>query len=233
MANEANDNDLLLPFETLAISGDYREYYKTKRNNFFATIQQKGDLWRYHLQLDEIWLRDIADLRVAIDQTRSFPMLFFITAHAKIRISIELAFSACIQEARSIMRDAVESTAFGHYMLRKPELQEVWLRKDDPEGRTVFAQRFEKDKKLQLFAGLDELYRTYGQLSEIGSPVNPLSLSTRIKVVKDDDRTRSFNISYTDPDIDEKTVVTGLFSLLLTCFTIENTFSMITNIVWD
>ncbi len=168
-------------------------------------------------------MRDIADLKVATDPARSFPMLFFITAHAKVCISIELGFSGCIQEARSIMRDAVESAAFGHYMVRKPNLQEVWLRKDDPNGQKAFSQAFEKDKKQRLFAGLDELHRAYSLLSEIGSHVNPLSPSSRLQIANDD-RTRSFLVAYTGSGVDETTLVTSIFSLLLTCFTIENTF---------
>jgi hypothetical protein len=223
MNKNPQDDELLLPFEKNVMSGGYGDYYQTKRNNFFASVQSYGGLWKFHLLLDEIWLRGINDLHMENDPARSIPMFFFIAAHAKTRISVELAFSGCIQEAHSIMRDAVESTAFGHYMFRKPEMQEVWLRKDEPEGKKLFSQSFEKDKKLNLFAGLDELHRRYAELSEMGSHPTLQSLSSRIKITESADAT-SFDVVYTGMHDDEKTRVTTLFVLLMTCFTIENTF---------
>ncbi len=97
---EPHESDLLVPFETQNIPRRYREYYKTKRNNFFASIQGFPELWMYYISLDEIWLREFYDLKLARDPNRMFPLLLYFNAHAKIRVSIELGFSGCLAEAR-------------------------------------------------------------------------------------------------------------------------------------
>src|SRR3990170_9059758 len=124
--NEPQEGDLLVPFEIQNIPARYREYYRVKRNNFFASIQRFPEMWKYYVLLDEIWLREI-DVLNPLNDTRAFPLLLYINAHAKVRISIELGFSGCMAEARSILRDAVEFVAHAHAMLADPELQKVWL----------------------------------------------------------------------------------------------------------
>jgi hypothetical protein len=70
--------------------------------------------------LDEIWLRRFSDLKPPGRATQLFPLMLYINAHAKMRISIELALSGCMSEARSIMRDAVEFVAHAHAMIVDP-----------------------------------------------------------------------------------------------------------------
>ena len=53
----------MVPFEIQNIPEKYREYYKVKRNNFFASIQNFPEMWRYYLLLDTIWLREFDDLK--------------------------------------------------------------------------------------------------------------------------------------------------------------------------
>jgi hypothetical protein len=61
--NTPPETDLLVPFEIQNIPEKYREYYKVKRNNFFASIQNFPEMWRYYLLLDTIWLREFDDLK--------------------------------------------------------------------------------------------------------------------------------------------------------------------------
>src|SRR5437763_270592 len=102
---------------------DYREYYATKRNNFFASIQGFGEMWDYYMRLDAVWMREFADLKTAREASRMFPLLLYFNAHAKVRVAMELAFSGCTAEARSVLRDAVEFVAHAHTMLNDPKLQ--------------------------------------------------------------------------------------------------------------
>jgi hypothetical protein len=51
----------------------------------------------------------------------------------KMRLSMELTFSAFIGEARSILRDAVEYVAHAHRMLRDPGNVAIWVAKNDGE----------------------------------------------------------------------------------------------------
>ena len=61
--------------------------------------------------LDKIWMREFADLQTATDSGRMFPLRLYFNAHAKMRVALELAFSGCLAEARSILRDAIEFVA--------------------------------------------------------------------------------------------------------------------------
>jgi hypothetical protein len=158
--NRLAETDLLVKFEIDNIPDDYREYYGTKRQNFFASIQGFREMWDLYLRLDAIWLRGIKDLYVATDPNTMFPLLLYINAHAKIRVAMELAFAGCLAEARSILRDAVEFVAHAHAMVGDPELQKVWLSKnDDKAALEAFKDAFERHKKDGLFKGLDELHK--------------------------------------------------------------------------
>ena len=122
---------LLTKFEIDNIPAQYREYYGIKRNNFFASIQGFPEMWQYYLRLDAVWMREFDDLKVRIDPNRLFPLILFFNAHAKMRMSIELALCGCLSEARSILRDAIEFVAHAHRLLSDPKLHIVWLSKRD------------------------------------------------------------------------------------------------------
>src|SRR6185437_11315316 len=112
-----SENDLLLPSERGAIPEHYRPYFAAKRNNFFASVQGSRNLWQYFGLLDLILFTEFQDMTRATDTSRLYPLILFLNSHAKIRISMELAFSRCMEEARSILRDAIEAAVFAHYML--------------------------------------------------------------------------------------------------------------------
>lgn len=166
----ASENELLVPFESQHLPEEYKEYYRTKRQNFFASIQRFSEIFECYMLLDRIWLREFQDAKVASDPTRMFPLILYFNAHAKIRVSMELALSGCLAEARSILRDAIEFVAHAHHMLSDPALQLKWLAKNDQAE--AFKDAFERNKKTGLFDGLDELHKTWGDFSETGSHEN-------------------------------------------------------------
>jgi hypothetical protein len=90
------ESDLLVPFESQNIPDEYKEYYKAKRNNFFATIHRFSGMWKYYIFLDQIWERGFESLKPVRDPKTMFPVLLYCNAHAKIRVSIELGFSGCM-----------------------------------------------------------------------------------------------------------------------------------------
>jgi hypothetical protein len=217
------ESDLLVPFESQNLPDEYKEYYKTKRNNFFSSIQRFSGMWKYYMLLDKIWFREFEVMKPARDTNRMFPMLLYFNAHAKIRVSIELAFSGCMAEARSIMRDAIEFVAHAHTMMGDAELQKTWLSKgDDAAALEAFKDAYERNKKEGIFKGLDELQHSWGQLSEIGSHATILAICERFAIAKSDTRVE-FRLNYTG-GLDERNWALSLFSLLLTCFTMEKTF---------
>jgi hypothetical protein len=215
------ESDLLAQFEIQNLPAHYREYYVTKRNNFFASIQEFPELWNCYLLLDTIWLREFDDLKPAHDPERMFPLLLYFNAHAKIRVSMELAFSGCLAEARSILRDSVECVAHAHTMLGDPELQKIWLSKNDGKlALEAFKDAFERQKKERIFKGLDELHKSWGQLSEIGSHATINAMCDRLVTVESD-KTVEFRLNYCG--VEPRTWATSLFSMLLTCSTMEKT----------
>lgn len=218
-----DENTLLVEFERKAIPQDYRDYYAAKRNNFFATIQGFPEMWDYYLRLDAIWLRGFADLYVARDPNTMFPLLLYFNAHAKIRAALELAFTGCMSEARSILGDAVEFVAHAHAMVNDPQLQLTWLNKnDDDAALEAFKDAFERYKKAGLFKGLEELHKTWGQLSETGSHANIMALVGRFVQVSDDKHV-TFKLNYTGVE-DERLWRTEIFTMLLSCSTMLGVF---------
>ena len=141
MPKEPEETDVLVPFEIANFPAEYRQYYGTKRHNLFAMIQKHPEMWHYFTLLDEILFREIDDLQVSRDLDKHLPRAFYINAHAKIRIAMELAFQGCMQECRSVLRDAVEWTAYAHYMMTDPALQMIWWEQDDPAGKALSSKR--------------------------------------------------------------------------------------------
>lgn len=218
---EPHESDLLVLFEVQNIPPKYREYYKAKRNNFFASIQGFPEMWRYYTLLDEIWLREFDDLERARDPAHLLPLLLYMNAHAKIRVSIELGFSGCLAEARSILRDAIEFAAHAHGMRQDTKLQNIWLNKDHGEAALeAFKDAFERHKKQGLFKGLDELHRIWGQLSESGSHANLNAMCDRLAHATTE-KDVEFKIKYTGAE--PRMWAMSLFSMLLACYTMERT----------
>lgn len=223
MANDPTDSDLLVAFEQQQIKGDYRRYYKIKRNNFAASIHEYPELWEFFTRLDEIWHRGLEDLEVAANGDHMFPVVLYASAHGKMRVSMELVFSACIGEARSILRDAVENIAHAHHMLRDPANIELWVKKDDGESeKKRFKASFEHDKKNGLFRDIPHLHSEYADLSETGSHPTMQSLGNRL-VFQETPNSRGMLI-HLSGIADEQSFALELFTRLLTCYVMEDTF---------
>jgi hypothetical protein len=222
MAKTPDDSDLLVQFERDNIKGDFRLFYSIKRNNLFSSIQSFSDHWEFFSRLDEIWRREIDDLEVSIDPDRVFPVVLYMNAHAKMRMGLELTFSNCLPEGRSILRDAVETVAHAHHMLRDPANQSIWMKKDEPAGKKAFKQAFEDNKRSGLFSGLAELHEKYGELSEAGSHPTMQSFANRV-TMEDRDGQRHMIVNYSGAP-DRRLFALELFSRLLTCFVMERTF---------
>lgn len=222
MSVEPQETDLLVKFEIDNFPADYRDYYRTKRNNLFARIQGFPALWRLYVQLDEIWMREFSDLQSRRETYSMLPLLCCMNCHAKIRVSLELAFSDSLAEARSILRDAIEFFAHAHAMCNDISLQEIWLEKiEGKQELEAFKDAFERNKKQGLFNGLDELHKSWGELSEIGSHANAAAMAERFEKIESGNDVE-FRLNYTGTE----TImwVTTVFTLLLTCSTMESIF---------
>lgn len=214
--NTASESDLLVPFEQQMLPRDYKEYYSAKRQNFFASIQQSKETFDSYMLLDKIWIAEFQDIKVGSSPSRTFPLMLYVNAHAKIRVAMELALCGCLAEARSILRDAVEFVAHAHHMLRDPNLQLKWLSKND--NKEEFKDAFERNKKTGLFNGLEELHHFWGQLSETGSHASINALCDRFITISGEQEAE-WRLNYCG--VEPRMWAMQLFWMLLVCFTME------------
>jgi hypothetical protein len=181
--SEPGESVVLVTFEQRNIPDYYLEYYKNKRHNFFATLQQFPRIWNCYISLDRIWQREFELMRELRDPSLLFPMTLYMTGHAKMRIAFELGCSACLAEAHSILRDAIEAVAHGHRLGRNPNLAEIWLRKDeDATTLKAYKQEFEERKADNLFKDLGELHALWKRFSKFGSHTNLNSIAERFGI---------------------------------------------------
>jgi len=219
---EPQETDVLVKFEIDNFPAEYRDYYRAKRNNLFARIEGFSALWRLYVQLDEIWMREFSDLQSRRETYSMLPLLCCMNCHSKIRIGLELAFSDSLAEARSILRDAIEFFAHAHAMCNDTSLQKTWLEKiEGKQELEAFKDAFERNKKQGLFNGLDELHKSWGELSETGSHANATAMAERFEMIGSGDNVE-FRLNYTGTET--KLWVTTVFTMLLTCSTMEKTF---------
>jgi hypothetical protein len=223
-ANPLPEGELLLKFEQDNLPEKFKEYYSAKRQNLFASVQGLKDLFDAFMLLDKILLRELEDTMTSVLPVKMFPIVMFINAQAKMRIALELAFSCCLPEAHSIVRDAIESVAHGHRMVSDPALIAVWLQKGESKATTLaFKDAFWNDKGQteRLFDGLPELLRLWKRFSESGSHTNPNSLYPRFAL---EDKPESFRWAINYTGTDSALLVCALFEMLLVFSAMENVF---------
>ena len=223
MSKMPTEDDLLLPFEKENIRGGYRDFFKTKRNNFFGTIQAFPDLWRCFELLDEVWLRDFADLENPADVKHMLPIVLFMNAHARYRTAFELGFSCCIPDAWNVLRSGIESTAYAHKLFREPHLTVVWLDKDEgPAEKKAYRKAFEENKGESLFPtqhGLRVLHKFWSDYSETATHSTVASLGLRFQSEETPTHIR-WQLNYFEAD--QANLAAFLFSLLLCSLHMED-----------
>jgi hypothetical protein len=108
---EIPDKELLLPYELKIMSGDWRNYLKTKRQCWLASIQMFPDLWESFVSLDKFLQREFADLHLNPQPQKAGALLLFLKAHQGIRVAAEIAFSTHISQAYDLARSAIDVAA--------------------------------------------------------------------------------------------------------------------------
>jgi len=222
MSTLPTDSELLLPFEQEKIKGDYRDYYKAKRNNFLATVEKFVGLWKAFLDLDSIFIYEIKAMNALGDVNQLMPAMLLLTAHSQVRNSIELGFASCPNDGISLMRNAIESTVFALKMFREPSTALIWASKDDgPTELEAFKDHFERKKKENLFPagfGLEVLHQYWSDLSEAGSHTTPGSVGYRFEKVAIESG-EEWRINYTG--VDEQKLVMSAVTLINVASLIE------------
>jgi uncharacterized protein (DUF4415 family) len=217
--------DLLLPFEKQNFTPEYSEYSRVKRNNFFATIQSFGHVWKAFSLLDRLFLDEFADVENLRDTAQFLPLLLLIQAHSQFRVAAELAFSNALTSSGAVLRQSIESTAFAHKLYKHPDLASVWMSKDEStQSAKEFDQAFVSNRRDNLFSNhpaLEELYSYWCDLSEVSSHVNLVSFGKRITTEQSSTHVKWF-LSYFE--MDRQALAYGLFTLLYVGRLIENLF---------
>jgi uncharacterized protein (DUF4415 family) len=182
--NPPVNEELLLPFEMRAFSPEFSQYYRVKRNNFFASIQSFPHVWKACLLLDKIFMSEFADAEMLRDTKQLVPLLLLIQAHSQCRLAMELAFSTTLSEAGSLLRQGIEFAAFAHKLYREPKLVAVWLSADESkEHKSAFKKAFVENRRANLFSGskaLEELHMHWCHFSEASAHASIWSMANRI-----------------------------------------------------
>ena len=184
--NPPVDEELLLPFETLAFSPELQKYHRVKRHNFLAMIRAFPHVWKACLLLDQIFMSEFADAETLRELRQLIPLLLLVRAHSQYRFAMELAFSTAVAEAGSLLRQGIEAVAFAHKLYREPELVPVWLSADDSKAQKMaFAKAFVENRRANLFSGskaLEELHVHWCYFSEASIHASIWGMANRIDI---------------------------------------------------
>lgn len=213
---------LLLAFERKNLQGDFRTYFSAKRENFHTTIRNFPQLWECFSLLDDIWCREFADTERPADLIQIVPAMLFRDAHARFRISMELAFSCCLNEAFNALRFGIEAVYHACWLLKNPdpEVARVWLKSalDDSAAQRDFRQTFDEGKKTSFEeCGLGKLHEYWSRFSNL-SHSNMKAMAVRL--VSPDKN--SLEVHYFARD--GKIISAALFWILLAASEMEQAF---------
>ncbi len=215
----------LLPLEGQKFHGEFKRYYRHKRGNFFKAITEFADLWECFQLLNDIWMREMADLNVLRDKDQLLPRMLFTAAHSKFVTALELGFSCCIGDAYSLLRDGIEFIVHAHKIFSEPAAAKVWAEKMQGNVQTgEYDKIFTHNKKQNLFPdkfGLRSLYTYYAQLSEFGTHSNTTSLG---KSFKDESTPQAVTWGFHYFETDPHKLAIFLFAMLTISAHMEETF---------
>lgn len=226
LPNTPPEEELLLPFECRVMTGDWKEYLKTKRQCWCATIQRFWDLWKFFTQIDEIFRREIDDLHHNPEADKAWALLLFIKAHQGIRIAAEVAFSTHVSQAYDLARSAIDVAVIAHKISREPKLVEVFMRRD--EGKVhmeAFNDAFIRNKKVNLFPDqypfMKTLHQIYSRFSDWGTHPSIYSMAHHFDRSEDTEKI-TFTIKYTEGD--EKKIGPIIYDVIVAFYGIEQAF---------
>jgi hypothetical protein len=206
------DDEILLPGEHKNLRGSYREYFITKRQNYLAVVRDLPELWDCFLRLDEIWMRNLDNMRISLEDERPPLIAMFRHSHQQFRIAFELAFSTAITEAWGIMRGSIDSAMVAYSIFQKPKLLAVWVRKNDGgAAKNAYTEAFKSANLFPAEYGLSELKSFYGDYSERGTHPGPAAISMHVNIKE---RATGQDWNHTYLETEPKRTAAALFRML-------------------
>jgi hypothetical protein len=166
------------------------QYFDAARDNMFASFVNLRDRYNQILQVDRIWKKGTDYMDNIKEPVESF--LFF-RAHSCFRTATRISMSGQISEVTSVLRTCLEYALFALRMNRKPELQEVWLkRQETEENRRLVRKEFGISN---LFKTLEDAHaythkeasRIYDLLIDYGAHPNPMGMAAGMGIQENEE----------------------------------------------
>jgi hypothetical protein len=159
------------------------KYLDTAQHNTIATCNNLPGVFRRLRDINEAFSLITENL----DYTREwFPAFFLFRAHSTYLAAVRLATSGQSPEAYMILRGCLENSLYGFCIYAKPELADVWLRREENQGSK---RRFDKHFKIgQIKPVLEQsdphlakaVQEFYDRTIAFGAHPNPNSILTNL-----------------------------------------------------
>lgn len=129
--------------------------------------------------------------------------ILLMNSHASLRAAISLALSGQLLPVFMTLRGSIESALYANAMVSKPELQEVWLKRDiDEKSRQLCRDEFSIGKMFRYLSKTqnqefsDGIRNTYDSTIDFGAHPNNRSLIRSIRIEELNTGEHELNFAY-------------------------------------
>jgi hypothetical protein len=163
MSNDRFDNMAFARFKRKFFPPEFGKYWDIKQNHFAATVQAYPRVWKAFMLVDDLVQRELNLCSTITSSAHIEPLMLATHAHAQLRVCVGLAFEGSLKEAGSVMRGAIESTAFANKLYSEPDKAEIWIKGCHGKAqKAAYEKAFKQRRKEKMFSGnpdLDALYK--------------------------------------------------------------------------
>ncbi len=172
-------------------------YFISTLDNVKAASVNEEELYDKYISVDEIFRKLIINLN---NTEEYFSGLFVLRSHASFLSAGYLALSGQLADSYALQRSSLESALYGLYVRGDSEKAEVWLNRNEGDGRKKARNLFTYNKVLKylkeedshLAVIVDDLYN---HTIDYGSHPNLASIMSNISI-KEKPNEASFKLNY-------------------------------------
>ncbi len=178
------------------------ETIEDARGNQFATFANYPKEFSILRQIDDCFVRVFSE---PVDSKEFVSLVMLHRAHSAFRVAASLAMAGQAVESTVVCRSCLEFTLYGACVVKKPELLEIWLKRNDDESSTKEQKESFKIVKLKpILIDVDsEMSRVwnyfYDETIEFGAHPNPLGVLSSARLTADN-KVRRIDSSYLHGD---------------------------------